>query len=174
MGGFRQTPSSDTYRLNILEQTIKTITLSSDELHLAQFVGGLRTLIARGNNVRDAKMGDQDGLDADKVAFIAEYAYAKHFNVFPDFGLSPRSGSADGITNGKRYDVKATRRENGRLLATLKDNPDVDYYVLAIVCEPVVKLVGWAWKRDLFREENIIDLGHGNGYGLTQDKLRQF
>lgn len=148
------------------------ITLSPDELHVAQLIGGFRTLIARGNGVRDAKIGQQDGMDADKLAMIAEFAWAKANNVFPDLGLSPRSGSADGRTAGGAYDIKATRRPDGRLLATLKDNPDVDYYVLAIVAEPAVRFAGWAWKRDLCRPENIIDLGHGRGYALTQDKLR--
>jgi hypothetical protein len=39
---------------------------------------------------------------------------------------------------------------------------------------PTYKLVGYASARELFKEENIIDLGHGKGYALNQSQLQQF
>jgi len=147
------------------------VELSDDEIYVARTIGGMRTLIARSNNVKDAKIGKQSGMNADEMGFIAEFAWAKANNCFPDLGLSPRSGSADGKTGEHSYDVKATHREQGRLLTTLKENNDVDYYVLAIVREKSVRFAGYAWKHELVKPENIIDLGHGKGYGLTQDKL---
>jgi hypothetical protein len=33
---------------------------------------------------------------------------------------------------------------------------------------------GWAWKKDLIKEDNKKNLGHGVGYALDQDKLRKF
>ena len=59
------------------------------------------------------------------------------------------------------------------LLSTLKGNPDVDVYVLAIVKNAVVYLKGWASKEDLIKKENMVDLGYGQGYGLDQDKLNE-
>ena len=56
----------------------------------------------------------------------------------------------------------------------MKDNPDVAVYVLAIVDEPHVTIVGYATKKMLCQKENIKNLGHGNGYSLDQDKLLQF
>jgi len=132
-------------------------------------------MIARSNNVFDAKIGPQNGIDADIQAFKAEYAFAKWHNIFPDFGLSPRSGSYDGITKkGLRYDVKSTSNKNGNLLSTLKVNKDIDIYILAYVFEDSVEFIGWAWKDDLIKEENIKDLGHGHGYFLSREKLRGF
>lgn len=150
------------------------ITLKPDEVTVCQMIGRMRSLIARSSGVKDAKMGDQDGAEADVIGMMAEYAFAKQFNVFPDMGLSPRSGSADGVVKGKRYDIKATTYKTGKLLCTVKDNPDVDVYILAIVSNNEVDVVGWEYKENLRKEENLIDLGHGKGYALTQDKLQKF
>ena len=151
------------------------VTLQPDEIQVCQMVGRMRSLIARGNGVRDAKMGDQDGSEADVMGMMAEYGFAKEMNVFPDLGLTPRSGSADGVlAKGARYDVKASKHKGARLLSTLKVNPDVDFYVLCVVDGNTLDFKGWAWKRELIMEENKIDLGHGVGYALAQSKLRKF
>ena len=121
------------------------LTLQPDEIQVCQMVGRMRTLIARGNGVRDAKMGDHDGAEADVMGMMAEYGFAKKMNVFPDLGLIPRSGSADGVmTSGKRYDVKASKHKTARLLSTLKVNPDVDVYVLCVVDGSTLDFKGWA------------------------------
>jgi hypothetical protein len=150
------------------------IILQPDEVTVCQMIGRMRSLIARSSGVKDAKMGDQDGAEADVIGMMAEYAFAKQFNVFPDLGLSPRSGSADGVVKGKRYDIKATTYKTGRLLCTVKDNPDVDVYILAIVSGNEIDIAGWEYKENLRKEENLIDLGHGKGFALTQDKLQKF
>jgi hypothetical protein len=150
------------------------IILQQDEIAVCQMIGRMRSLIARSSGVKDAKIGDQDGAEADVIGMMAEYAFAKQFNVFPDLGLSPRSGSADGVIKDKRYDIKSTTYKTGKLLCTTKDNPDVDVYILAIVSGNEVDIVGWEYKDNLRKEENLIDLGHGKGYALTQDKLQKF
>ena len=150
------------------------VKLEPDEVLICNMLGRNRSLIARSANVKDAKIGDQDGSLADVYGMMAEYAFAKHFNVFPDMGLTPRSGSCDGILKGFRYDVKATTYKNGRLLCTLKDNPDVDMYVLCIIDEPYVEIVGYSMKDDLCNKKNIKNLGHGEGYVLEQKDLCKF
>jgi hypothetical protein len=150
------------------------IKLEPDEIAVCNLIGRNRALIARSSGVKDVKMGNQDGAEADVLGFMGEYAFAKHFNVFPDLGLVPRSGSADGILKGYKYDIKTTTYKNGRLLSTIKDNDDVDMYVLAIVEEPFVFVAGYAFKDELRKESNLIDLGHGKGYGLNQEQLREF
>ena len=109
---------------------------------------------------------------ADVDGVIAEYAFAKKFNVFPDIGLSPRSGSCDGVYKNYRYDIKSTRYKTGKLLSTMKVNPDVDMYILAIIEDNTVTFAGWSLKDELIQESNIKDLGHGKGYCLSQNQLR--
>ncbi|NBW14872.1 MAG: hypothetical protein EBR82_43415 [Caulobacteraceae bacterium] len=145
------------------------------EIELCKYIGISRSNMARKNNVMDAKIGNQNGIEADIQGFMAEYAFAKKFNLFPDFGLSIRSGSYDGITKkGYRYDIKSTKNKNGNLLSTLKINNDIDIYVLAFVENDTVEFVGWANKNELINENNIKDLGHGKGYFLSRNKLKKF
>ena len=151
------------------------INLTDDEVMMCQHVGHLRSVLSRGNKVKDMKRTDMAGLDIDAQGVTAEYAVAKHFNVFFDLGLSPRTGSADGVMNGYSYDVKSTHHALGKLLATLKDNPDVDMYIMCITPDRwTVKLVGWCWKKELINKKNIKDLGYGKGYALEKSQLRSF
>jgi len=150
------------------------VVLQPDEIMVCQIIGRMRSLIARNCGIKDAKIGEQDGAESDVIGMMAEYAFAKQFNVFPDLGLSPRSGSADGVMKNKKYDIKSTTYKTGRLLCTLKDNPDVDVYVLAIVSGNEVYIAGWEYKESLRQDKNLTDLGHGMGYALTQDKLKKF
>ncbi len=150
------------------------VNLTQEDLLIINFVGRSRSLIARAANVVDVKQGEQDGVDSDVMGFAAEYAFAKHQNLFPDFGLSPRSGTADGVTGKFRYDVKSTHLPNGRLLCTLKENASVDIYILAIVASRSVNFPGWAHSSELRKDENIKNLGHGNVYVMEQSKLRPF
>jgi hypothetical protein len=150
------------------------VKLNPDEVLICEQLGRMRSIIARSSGVKDAKVGDQDGSEADVMGMKAEYAFAKKFNTFPDLGLTPRSGSADGKLKGFAYDIKSTTYKSGRLLATKKQNPDVDMYVLCIVDNSEVDIKGYAFKDELIKESNLKNLGHGQGYCLDQDKLRVF
>jgi len=150
------------------------IILSDQELLMLKTLGGMRSLVSRAAGVKDAKMGTQSGLEADIDGMIGEYAFCKWKNIFPDLVPWNKSGGADCICNGRKIDIKTTRHKNGRLLATLKNNPDVDTYVLAILDGTEVDFVGWANKTDLCTPENIKNLGHGNGYCLDQGQLKLF
>ena len=151
------------------------IELQPDEVLLCEILGRMRSINARAANIRDAKMGVHNGEEADVMGIKAEYAFAKLFNVFPDIGLTPRAGSADGYLNGYGYDIKATHYKNGKLLATKKINPDVDMYVLAVVNEPnEIDFKGYLLKDDFIKESNLRDLGYGVGYCAEQSALKKF
>tara|TARA_R100001015_G_C4536039_1_gene101163 strand:- start:152 stop:622 length:471 start_codon:yes stop_codon:yes gene_type:complete len=150
------------------------VELSPSEVLVCECIGRMRSLIARTANVKDQKIGQHDGSDADVMGFKGEYAFAKHFNVFPDLGLSPRSGSYDGVLKDFKYDIKSTHIKNGHLLATKKINPDVDIYVLCIVDNNLVDIKGYVKKEDFIITENLKTLGHGEGYCLNQSQLTQF
>ena len=150
------------------------VELTPSEILVCQCIGRMRSLIARSANVKDQKVGEQDGSNADVQGFMAEYAFAKQFNVFPDLGLTPRSGSCDGILKDRAYDVKSTHIRNGHLLATKKVNPDVEMYVFCVVTENVVDIKGYISKEDFIRPENLKTLGHGERYCLEQSQLKPF
>lgn len=149
------------------------VSLSDQEMATINILAALRSLTARSANVTDFKISDLNGSDIDSDGLMAEYAFCKYKNVFPDLIPSPRSGSCDAIVNGLKIDIKSTRYKNGRLLVTLKDNPDVDIYILAIIDKNIVTFVGWDYKKNVCVPENIRNLGRGDGYVVDQDKLKK-
>ena len=152
------------------------VNLDSSEVLICECIGRMRSLIARSANVTDQKIGQQDGSDADVMGMKGEYAFAKHFNIFPDLGLTPRSGSYDGILKGITYDIKSTQIRNGHLLATKKVNPDVEMYVLCVVTKNQVDIKGYIFKKDFIRPENFKRFGNSKdkSYCLEQSQLKKF
>ena len=51
------------------------VELTWDEIQFCQLYGRMRTLIAKGNNLPDTKMGDQDGAEGDVMGFMGELAF---------------------------------------------------------------------------------------------------
>ena len=150
--------------------------LSQTEINLCAHLAGVRYKINRNNGVKDVKMGgNHDSLQIMVDGAIAEYAFCKRFNLFCDMSSEPRSGTYDVLSReGKRIDIKATRRKNGNLVRTLKQNDDVDIYVLAVVHDNgATEFVGWISKKDFIKPENIKDLGHGNTYFLHRKYLKK-
>lgn len=151
------------------------VELNECEMELCHFIGKKRNSENKNNNVKNARVSNLDDDEINIQGFIAEFAFCKKFNLFPDFDISLRSGSFDGKTkNGKRYDIKSTKNKNGNLLATLKHNKDVDIYVLAYVDNNLVDLVGWIDKDEFINEKNIKNLGYKDTYFLHKDKLNKF
>lgn len=151
-----------------------TVLLDAAELAVCRVLGNMRSIAARAGSVKDVQVGKNNPLDIDEDGVIGEYAFCKHWNIFFDPSASPRSGSPDCVLKGMAFDIKTTRHLKGRLTATLKKNPDVQVYALAILDENEVRFPGYALAADLCRDENIGDLGHGKGYILDQSELRQW
>jgi hypothetical protein len=153
------------------------VNISDSEFAVATMLAIARRSATRGHNVEDRQVGKQDAFEIELDGMLAEIAFAKQFNYYPDLTVGPRSGGEDfKLRDGKTVDIKATRHLNGRLLATQKKQfAPCDLYVLAIIeTMRTVNLVGYISCAKLFREENLIDLGHGTGYGVTQDRLNEF
>jgi hypothetical protein len=150
------------------------VKLSNTEIATCCMIGNMRSIVARSNNVEDKKMASLSGINVDEDGVIGEYAFCKEKNIFMDLVPSPRSGGYDCLYKGYRIDIKTTRHQNGRLLATTKVNTDIDIFVLAIINGTEVTFPGFALHAELYREENLRDLGHGTGYALDQDQLRKW
>lgn len=150
------------------------VNLTDEELFICRTLGVMRRSVAM-KNVKDQQVGKDCVWSIDIDGVVAEYCVAKVLNVCVDLSVSPRKGGHDLISKGKTIDVKSTRHKNGRLLATLKKKDEsCDVYILAIVDDEGADIVGWEYGNVLFNDGNKIDLGHGIGYGIQQDKLRKF
>lgn len=151
------------------------ITLQAGEMAVCTVLAEMRNAVARSSSVVNAKMGKQSDYQTDLDGMVAEVAFSKWRNCYPDLTIGARSGGVDCVLNGKKIDVKSTRYPNGKLLATLSKAVDeVDIYVLAVVNGNQVTFPGWAHSHELINEQNIVDLGHGRGYALNQSQLRKF
>jgi hypothetical protein len=150
------------------------VQLTDLEALSCRLIGNMKTISSRTQNVKDRQMGKQEAYETDEDGMIGEYAFCKHYNIFLDVSLSPRSGSYDCMYKSKRIDIKTTRLPNGRLIATTKKNPDVDIFVLAIVEGNKVTFPGYALASELYNESKLTNLGHGETYTIEQQDLRQW
>ena len=138
------------------------VDLSENELRVARMVAVERQLYGRKNYEDKKKM--EDGFQADVDGMVAEMCFGRLFNYYVDMGLGKRK--EDFVSRkGETIDVKSTRYKNGRLLATLDKKEDpCDIYVLMVVDDQGGWYRGYVRKEELFRDENIKDLGRGPGY----------
>ena len=152
------------------------ISLHPGEVFLATALSAERTRVNSERRVRDAKMGPQSYGDTEVLGLKAELAFCRYYNICPDLTTHARCGGHDAHMeyNGRLYsfDIKATNRPGGMLLATVKKAQEpADAYILAVVRDDIVRLIGWALGRDLFVPERITDLGYGPTYAMTQSQL---
>jgi|TARA_R100001530_G_scaffold109124_1_gene76589 hypothetical protein len=149
----------------------KRITLNSAEQIVCKQLALMRYEIARAVDRKDQQIGNQPSWQTDEDGIGGEIAASRLLNVYPSLVLKPDAGW-DVMYRGKRIDIKTTRYKSGRLLAKLNARDDeVDVYLLVTGTFPEYDVVGYALKDSLLSPKNVIDLGHGRGYGLSQDKL---
>jgi len=149
----------------------KRIILNSAEQIVCKQLALMRYEIARAVDRKDQQIGNQPSWQTDEDGIGGEIAASRLLNVYPSLVLKPDAGW-DVMYRGKRIDIKTTRYKSGRLLAKLNARDDeVDVYLLVTGTFPEYDVVGYVLKDSLLSPKNIIDLGHGRGYGLSQDKL---
>lgn len=117
-------------------------------------------MLSRAGALGGLFISTQNRLIGDQDAHLAELAFAKCFNIYPDLSMYNRSGGYDAMLGKWRVDVKATHLKTGQLLVRMKDNPDVDVYVLAIIGESDVTFPGWAYKNDVCNPDRVSDPGN--------------
>jgi hypothetical protein len=153
------------------------IQLNVSEQNITKELSQKRYENNRAENIENKKIGRQSNYETDLDGFGAELAVAKYLNIYPDFTIEPRNGGIDlTLKSGCTIDVKQTRYNNGKLIATMKKEKDknvADIFVLVTGIFPAYDIVGWCKKNELINQNNVIDLGYGNTYGLNQDKLRK-
>jgi hypothetical protein len=152
------------------------VTLDIGEMATIRVMAAMRRSTNQVTHITDRRISsDHDDFHDEMNGLVAEVAFAKHFNVYPDIGCSPRAGGHDCIVNGQKVDIKAVTGRNHRLIAApWKNGQAADLYVLGIVAGNEVDFVGWAWATELICSETITDLGHGPTHALNQSQLHEF
>ncbi len=122
---------------------------------------------------RDYKMGNGDDLLINIEGTGGEFAFCKLKNIYPDMTID-HPIPYDCYINGHGYiDVKTTKKPFGMLLVgTWKSRAIPDYYALMVGEFPNYEFKGFFPGAEVFKRENLVDLGHGQTYGIEQDRLK--
>lgn len=155
----------------------QVVTLSNEWQRFAKHLAKKRIHSNRDNGVIDRKFGSQSAWFTDYQGISGEIAFCQLCNIFPDAEIKPQSGTWDCLLpDGVKVDVKTTKYQTGKLLASLKK---ADYiwddliYALMIGQAPTFRFAGWEWATELIRSENLTILNGRKSYALTQAELHK-
>ena len=148
------------------------IKLSPSELRMCRFIGAMRYATTN-DACAEQIQSDLDPLGIVVDGVIGEYCVAKHLNLHFSMDTDLRDWGADLISkNGKTIDVKTTKFKNGRLFATkTSQKKDFDIYILCELNEDGVDIVGWIYRNEFIKDENLIDGKKGQYYAIHNSKL---
>jgi hypothetical protein len=121
---------------------------------------------------RSYKMGGGDDLLINIEGTGGEFAFCKLKNIYPDMTID-HPIPFDCYLNGHGFiDVKTTKKTNGMLLVgTWKYRSVPSYYALMVGEFPTYEFKGFFPGIEVFKPENLVNLGHGETYGIEQDRL---
>lgn len=151
------------------------IDLTESEFRILNFVGTMRYHITSSACPEQLQDKTQNPLDVVVNGVIGEYIVAKALGLFFDLNCDLRNWGEDLKTkNGKTIDVKATWKKGGNLNCRLsKKWKSSDFYILVELDDDGGDVIGWIKKANLFNEQNVIDIGNGPYYSVSQDKLER-
>ena len=136
--------------------------------------------MATAANYKDCMVAEEgqkqkDNGDAGFEGFMAELAFAKYHNIYPELRLL--GNGCDGVYKECRYDIKATHYANGHLVCKKKTTNDVDIYVMAVVDveTKTVDFTGFARYNQLRQEMYLHkEGGYAEAYWMPQCDLTKF
>ena len=141
------------------------IALTDSEVEICSLIGQIRHMKTSAQCAEQI----QSNLDPVQISIdgvLSEYIVAKHKGLFLDLNCEVRKFGADLISNGKKIDIKSTRKEGGDLniRITHKDK-DYDFYVLVELTENDNGIiVGYISRDNAIKDENIVVNPNGNPY----------
>jgi len=156
----------------ILKPNQMQITLDNHEQEIVRGIA----LARHNNNIergsRDFKMGNRDDLLINLEGTGGEFAFCKLQNIYPDMTINHPIPFDCYIKGHGFIDVKSTKKTNGMLLVGLwKSRSIPDYYALMVGEFPNYEFKGFFPGEEVFNDENLVNLGHGETYGISQDRL---
>ncbi len=111
--------------------------------------------VTEGRRIVNPKGNGGSGFDHHFLGARGEVAFARAYNLCPDWSFEPRKGSPDFRCNGRTIDVKSTDREDGNLIQRPDANEKFDFYVLAVVRHDLVTIHGYATTAEMFDPSNL-------------------
>jgi hypothetical protein len=157
----------------ILKTKTLQITLDNYEQEIVRGIALARhqNNIDRGS--RSYKMGGGDDLLINLEGTGGEFAFCKLKNIYPDMTID-HPIPYDCYINGVGFiDVKTTKKPNGMLLiGTWKYRAIPEYYALMVGEFPNYEFKGYFRGSEVFKPENLVNLAHGDTYGISQDRLK--
>lgn len=150
------------------------IELTEIEQELVRLVARRRFEVSRERGLRDCKQGDMTNEEMDLEGFGAELAFCKLTNAYPDMNLD-HTNQVDALTSdGRTWDVKATKHETGRLIAVKwKSSDKVDFFVLMIGTFPKYRCAGFLPSKELLIAQRETDMRGRIVYAAPQDELQR-
>jgi hypothetical protein len=146
------------------------IVLTEVEQQLAKIHATVSEQYSRSHNYDTTnKRDERSHLELHYQGFGAELAVARVLNIYPD--MSSDYSEYDLLWEGKTINVKSTKYPNGRLLIPEYQGRTADWYILVTGEMPEYIIRGVAHADQVFRKENIGDLGKGKAYMMEQNEL---
>ena len=150
------------------------VTLNNYEMLFCRDLACKRMLSNLSAGVTERKVGDGDPYEIGLDGVISEYAFCKARNIFFDCSVEPRSGGYDCVSkDGVRIDIKSVRQKNRGLTIPLKIKENVDIFVLAHITGNIVNYYAYCRAEDIYKPENIKNIGYGDSYCLPLNALKQ-
>lgn len=141
------------------------IGLTDSEVEICHMIGKIRHLKTSAQCAEQI----QSNLNPEQISIdgvLSEYMVAKYKGLFLDLNCEVRKFGADLISNGKKIDIKSTRKSGGDLniRITHKDK-DYDFYVLVELTEHDNGIiVGYISRENAIKDENVVVNPNGNPY----------
>lgn len=150
------------------------ILLTEAEQLIAKFIAKSRTDANKKPDGTNGNCFGRDPYELDLDGFGAEMAFCKDRNLYPDFSIGRRKGSADCVSHkGNKIDVKHTSNPQGDLLVkTTKDRGEVAIYVLMTGTFPLFKIIGYVTEDEVFNAPKIKGK-YCENYILHQEQLKK-
>jgi len=154
-----------------------SIKLDDEELTTLKELAKLRYEYARKRGIKDEKVGDQSCAETDFIGICAEFAFCKHFNLYPDIGVE-KAKPVDCVMGGFTIDVKGTKYHHGHLILRKTSNHEAcDLYVL-VTGDPNKSMIIRGWiKGSKFISDNHLGRMKENSplsYIANQESLTMF
>ena len=146
------------------------VKLSKDQLAVCDDLSKHRWNVCRQNGQKGERLKfDNPGHD-DYVGLAGELAVAAYLSDEPNLGDTKIDYDLE-IPQGY-VDVKSTERQNGNLLAPLRQKKHpTDIYILCTINAPAVDIVGYVLASEFMVDENIRNIGGGDCYFLSREEL---